>query len=106
MSFGSNFRCREIDRADIEATTSVLEQCFPNHEPGYWARALARVTEHRGVPGLPKYGYLLEADNRQIGVLLVICTKIPVRAQTRCRVNIASWYVEPQYRSYAPMLTS
>jgi len=105
-SLRSNFRCREIDRADIEATTRVLEQGFPNHEAGYWARALARLTENRGVPGMPKYGYLLEADNRQIGVLLVICSRMPVGAQTRCRVNIASWYVESQYRSYAPMLTS
>ncbi len=106
MPLRSNFRCREIDRVDIEATSRVLEQGFPSHEAGYWARALARLTEHRGVPGLPKYGYLLEADSRPIGVILVICSKMPAGAQTRCRVNIASWYVEREYRSYAPMLTS
>ncbi len=106
MSLPPKFRCREIDRADIEATINVLEQGFPNHDSNYWARALARLTEHRGVPGLPKYGYLLEVDSRPVGVILVIFSKIPVGPQTRCRANIASWYVEPQYRGYAPMLTS
>jgi hypothetical protein len=106
MPLRSSVRCREIDRADIEATISVLSQGFPNHDSNYWARALARLTEHRAPPGFPKYGYLLEADGRPIGVILVICSEMPDGSQTRYRVNIASWYVEPQYRSYAPMLTS
>jgi hypothetical protein len=102
----ARIRCREIEFADIDAAISILKQGFPNHHSNYWSRALARLTQYRGVPGLPKYGYLLEADDRPVGVLLVIYSEAPLGTQTIVRANIASWYVESQYRSHAAILTS
>ena len=99
-------RCREIEAADIDAVVGVLKEGFPNHGPDYWAQALERLTAHGGVPGRPKYGYLLEADGRIVGVLLVIFAAVASGAQTIVRANIASWYVESSYRSSAAMLTS
>jgi hypothetical protein len=99
-------RCREIEASDLQAAIGLLKEGFPSQDPEYWSHAFARLTDHRGVPGLPKYGYLLEADDRPVGVLLVIFSQMTHGSQTYIRANIASWYVQPHYRSHAPILTA
>src|SRR5262249_15623603 len=39
-------------------------------------------------------------------VLLLIHSRVPGCAEGRVRCNVACWYVEPQYRTYAAMLVS
>ena len=60
----------------------------------------------REVPeGFPRFGYLLDHDGTPVGALLLIHTARNDDGCTSIRCNLSSWYVEPAFRSYAPMLT-
>jgi len=85
---------------------ALLEKGFPERARAHWTRGLQRMLEHATPAGFPKYGYLLEADGRPVGVILVIFASVIVNGQTSIRGNVASWYVEPAFRGYATMLTS
>lgn len=66
---------------------------------------MAHLTLHAPPPSLPKYGYLLDSAGTPVGALLMICSKLPGAGEaTRC--NLSSWYVEPAFRTYAPLLVS
>jgi hypothetical protein len=99
-------RCRQIDETDIEAVASFLARGFPAHERGFWLDAFARLTKHEPPPGFPKYGYLLESDRVVVGAILLICSTLPADGAVTTRCNLSSWYVEPRFRPYAPMLVS
>src|SRR5207237_6050031 len=67
-------------------------------------RALACL-QAREVPAeMPRYGYLLENDGVAVGAILLIFATAPDRDAVRA--NVSSWYVEPAFRSYAPLLVS
>jgi hypothetical protein len=107
MSSGpTRIRCREIEPADIAPVVEILKEGFPRHAPNYWANAFVRMAKLPRVPGKPQFGYLLEADGVPVGVLLVIFKERAAGEATSLRANIASWYVKPEYRSYAPILNS
>jgi hypothetical protein len=99
-------RCRQIDEADIEAAASFLAHGFPTHDRGFWLDAFARLTKHEPPPGFPKYGYMLESDRVVVGAILLICSTLPADGAVTTRCNLSSWYVEPRFRPYAPMLVS
>ena len=84
----------------------LLARGFPERKPAHWQLGLQRMTVHATPPGFPKYGYLLECDAIPVGVILVIFSSMVAAGATLIRGNVASWYVEPRFRGYAPMLTS
>lgn len=92
--------------ADTSAVVALLERGFPERPHDHFARTLARLAAHRTPAGLPKFGYVLEADSTIVGVILVIFSTLNDGEETRVRGNVASWYVEPLFRGYAAMLTS
>jgi hypothetical protein len=95
-------RCRQIRTADLQAVADLLTRGFPDRPRKYWTTALARL-EARGAPeGCPQFGYLLEADGRAAGVLLLIFAE----REGRVRCNISSWYVEPAHRGHAAILAA
>jgi hypothetical protein len=55
---------------------------------------------------LPKYGYLLQHEGDTVGVILQIFSKVYSGGAPVTRCNVSSWYVEPEFRSYAPLLVS
>ena len=57
-------------------------------------------------PDLPKYGYLLEYDGALVGAILLIFAEMPAGGSLVPRCNLSSWYVEPEFRTYAPLLVS
>src|SRR6202140_475047 len=60
----------------------------------------------RGVPeGYPRFGYMLDNDGCPVGVLLLLYTSRRNGSATMIQCNLSSWYVEPAFRNYAPMLT-
>jgi hypothetical protein len=81
-------RCRQIEKADIEAVSSLLARGFPAHGRRFWLAAFAQLTRHDTPAGLPKYGYLLESDGAVVGAILLICSTIPAGTATvtRCWV--------------------
>jgi hypothetical protein len=99
-------RCRLIDKADIGAVASLLARGFPVHDRGFWLDAFAQLTRHEPPAGLPKYGYLLESAGVAVGAILLICSSIRAGGTETIRCNLSSWYVDPPFRAYAPLLVS
>jgi hypothetical protein len=53
---------------------------------------------------MPRYGYMLDAGGRPVGVILLISTLRSVGDFQKLFANLSSWYVEPNFRSYATLL--
>src|ERR1700733_14797550 len=72
----------------------------------FWTMALTRLATHKTPAGCPKFGYLLEVDNKPVGALLLIFAAIVVGGVETLRCNVSSWYVDPLFRAYATLLSS
>jgi hypothetical protein len=101
-----SIRCRQIAESDIDAITDLLARGFPGRSHAFWQQALKGLSKNAPPPGLPKYGYLLESGGVPVGTLLLICSTTRVGNKLAARCNLSSWYVEPAFRSYAPLLVS
>lgn len=99
-------RSREIRPDDIDRIANLLHTGFPERSRDHWLLTLNRLATHATPAGYPKFGYMLETDGTPVGVLLLIFSSMMVAGETRIRGNVASWYVEPSFRSHATMLTS
>jgi hypothetical protein len=106
VSAATALRCRQIETADIGAVASLLARGFPIHDREFWLKAFAQLSRHEPPAGLPKYGYLLAMGDTIVGALLLICSTIRTGATTATRCNLSSWYVDPEFRAYAPMLVA
>lgn len=98
-------RCRQIADGDLDDLADLLKRGFgARRTHAFWRRALACL-QARAVPAdMPRYGYLLENDGAAVGAILLIFTTTP--GGDALRANVSSWYVEPAFRSYAPLLVS
>jgi hypothetical protein len=99
-----SIRCREIGEADADGVATLLKQGFPNRNRAFWLGAFDRLRRHRTPSGFPKYGYLLESGGEPVGAILLIFSSFGADSAIRC--NVSSWYVEPNFRSYASLLVS
>jgi hypothetical protein len=99
-------RCRQIDEGDVAAVADLLTRGFPNRNRQFWLHALDQLTRRAPPRGLPKYGYLLETGGVPVGAILLICSTMPAGGTLAPRCNLSSWYVEPAFRAYAPLLVS
>src|SRR5437868_14816498 len=97
--------CREIGIADLGAIADLLTRGFPIRSRDYWIAGLRRLSVRETPDSFPRFGYMLEHDRRPVGALLLIHTARNDDGCTSIRCNLSSWYVEPAFRSYAPMLT-
>ena len=98
-------RCREIGQADLGAIADLLARGFPIRSRDYWIDGLRRLSVRETPDSFPRFGYMLEHDGTPVGALLLIHTARNDSGRTTIRCNLSSWYVEPAFRSYAPMLT-
>lgn len=98
-------RCREIGEGDIAAVAELLTRGFVGRSRGYWMQGLRRQAARAVPPGYPRFGYMLDNEGAPAGVLLLIYTSRGGEAGAEIRCNLSSWYVEPTFRNYAPMLT-
>jgi len=99
-------RCRQITDTDVAGITALLTRGFPSRHEQFWRHALAQLRSRHPPPGLPKYGYLLESGHDLVGAILLICSEVHTGGGLVKRCNLSSWYVEPEFRSYAPLLVS
>ena len=98
-------RCREITESDVDKIADLLTRGFVGRSREYWIQGLRRQA-FRPVPeGYPRFGYMLDDDGTPVGVLLLIYTARKDGEETVIRCNLSSWYVDPAYRNYAPLLT-
>jgi hypothetical protein len=98
--------CRQIADTDVAGITALLTRGFPSRREQFWRRALQQLGSRQPPPGLPKYGYLLQSGDAPVGAILMICSQVRTRDGLARRCNLSSWYVEPAFRSYAPLLVS
>lgn len=102
----SALRCRPVTEADLAAVATLLAEGFPDRTGAYWTRALEVLRTRDAPSGYPRFGLVLEADERCVGVLLQIYARLTENGAPAVRCNLSSWYVQPAYRSYAPLLVS
>jgi hypothetical protein len=106
MSVPPRVSWRQIVEADLAGVADLLTRGFPVRDLDYWKRAFARLRARRGPPGLPPFGYLLECGGVPVGVVLTIGSVRPSGDKPAVLCNLSSWYVEPAFRAYAPLLIS
>jgi hypothetical protein len=102
----SQIACREIQPRDIDAIADLLQTGFPERGRQHWLQTLTRLADHITPLGYPKFGYMLESQGRPVGVLLLIFSSTPVEGGLQIRANVASWYVDPAFRTHAIILTA
>jgi hypothetical protein len=99
-------RCREITAGDVGAVADLLTRGFPGRPRAYWLAGLQRQAVRTVPGGYPRYGYLLEAAGAVVGVLLLMYSEEASAGEGVLTCNVASWYVEPQFRSQASLLSA
>jgi hypothetical protein len=97
-------RCREIASDDLDAVAGLLTRGFVGRSRDYWMKGLRRQAAREVPDGYPRFGYMLDHDGAPAGVLLLICSNRGDGHAPEIRCNLSSWYVEPAFRNYAPML--
>jgi hypothetical protein len=98
-----SIRCRQIGEADIGAVADLLTRGFVGRRRDYWLAGLRRQAVRAMPQNYPRFGYMLERNGTPVGVLLLLYTARGDGSEIRC--NLSSWYVEPESRNYAPLLT-
>jgi len=98
-------RCCEIGAADLGAIAELLTRGFAGRSLDYWMGGLKRQATREVPEGYPRFGYMLDHEGTPVGVLLLIFSAREQHGETVVRCNLSSWYVEPAFRNYAPMLT-
>ena len=100
-------RCRPIAEADLADVAALLTRGFPDRTLDYWRRALDRLRTREAPADYPRFGLMLEAGSACVGVLLQVYARLAQGdAPGALRCNVSSWYVEPAFRGYAPLLAS
>lgn len=99
-----SIRCREITPADLEGVIDLLTIGFWRLPRNHWVKVFDRLMRHQTPEGFPKYGYLLENNGVVVGVLLLIFTARAVNGLGSIWCNESSYYVDPRFRPYAPVL--
>jgi hypothetical protein len=94
---------REITDADIEPVINLLTRGFPNPRR-YWQTGLERLRTRNAPSDMPRYGYMLDAAGRPVGVILSISSLRWMGDRQELFSNLSSWYVEPAFRSFANLL--
>ena len=89
----------------MDAVAELLTRGFVGRSLEYWMQGLQRQAACEVPDGYPRFGYMLHNDGRPVGVLLLLYTSRMIGAETAIQCNLSSWYVEPAFRNYAPMLT-
>jgi hypothetical protein len=102
----AKIRCREIADPDLDAIANLLTRGFVGRPRDYWVRGLRRQGERAVPDGYPRYGYLLENQGTPVGVLLLLFSVKAAGQESSVCCNVSSWYVEPLFRSYAPLLAA
>jgi hypothetical protein len=98
-------RVREIGDGDLGEVATLLGKGF-QRPSGYYAYALDQLARHPTPAGCPRFGYLMETQGRVVGAILLIFSAFTSTGSCQLRCNVTSWYVEPEYTSYAALFAS
>jgi hypothetical protein len=95
---------REIREADLPAIAALLKRGFAFRSIDYWLRGLARHANRPRPAGYPTFGYCIDHQGVLVGVILLLFSEVRAGAETIIRCNLSSWYVEPSFRAFAPLM--
>ena len=98
-------RCREITETDIDTVAELLTRGFVGRSREYWMQGLRRQAACEVPDGYPRFGHMLDHAGMAVGVLLQLYTSRIIDGEPSIHCNLSSWYVDPEFRNYAPMLT-
>jgi hypothetical protein len=98
-------RCREIADTDLDAVAELLTRGFAGRSREYWLQGLHRQAARQVPQGYPRFGYMLDHGGMPVGVLLLLYSARGIEVEVEIQCNLSSWYVEPAFRNYAPLLT-
>jgi hypothetical protein len=100
----ASLRVREIRDADLPAIAALLNRGFAFRSIDYWLRGLERHANRPRPAGYPTFGYCLDHDGAPVGVILLLFSKVRAGTENIIRCNVSSWYVEPAFRAFAPLM--
>jgi hypothetical protein len=100
----ARLRVREIGEADLGAIAALLHRGFAFRSIVYWLRGLERHANRPRPPAYPTFGYCLDHGGAPVGVILLLFSEAHAGAETIIRCNVSSWYVEPSFRAFAPLM--
>jgi hypothetical protein len=101
-----NLRLRLIDKNDRSGVVALLREGFPRRSVAYWEQAWDRLIMLEKPEELNQLGHVIDVGGRIVGVILIITARALFVESSKKRANLSSWYVHPDYRSYAAMLLS
>ena len=98
-------RSREIRDDDCGMLAEFLGNGlgYSNHQ---FQLIFQQLAKHSTPEGFPRYGYVLESDDKIVGAILLIFSRIWSDGVPRIRCHVTSWCVEPDFRTYATLFTS
>lgn len=99
-------RFREIQEGDLDAIADLLTRGFAIRKRDYWMGGLHRLGIRSVPSGVPRYGYMMEHDNKPVGCLLHIYSTKMLDGHLVTCCNVSSWYFVPEFRNYAALLAS
>lgn len=99
-------RCRLINENDLDRVADLLCEGFSGRARQGWVNGLNKMHCREVPEGAPRFGHCLDAGGRLVGVILLIASSRLVDGMPANFTNVASWYVNPDYRAYAQLLVS
>ena len=96
-------KLRPLALSDQDAAIRLLCEGFPRRDVFYWQKAWSNLQRLEKPSGNSQFGYVIEDGRQIVGVLFVIASKQQVETSNN-RANLSSWYVKPEYRSFATLL--
>jgi len=100
----AKLRVREIREADLSAVAGLLNRGFGFRSIYYWLRGLERHARRPRPANYPAFGYCLDHDGVPVGVILLLFSEVRAGAEMVVRCNVSSWYAEPAFRAFAPLM--
>lgn len=98
---------KPIEKDDWQAATKILNRGFQECPPKIWSNFLKRIRTIETTGITQRIGYLLQNDGDDVGIMLTLRSRRNEEdGGTREVVNLAGWYVDEQYRWYAPRMFS
>jgi hypothetical protein len=103
---GAKLKVREIREADLGAVARLLHQGFSYRSVDYWQRGLERHARRPRPANYPAFGYCLDRGGAVVGVILLLFSEVRAGTEMVVRCNVSSWYAEPAFRPFAPMMVN
>ena len=83
----------EIADFGHRSVITLLTRGFPSPRR-YWEVGFERLRTRCVPPDMPRYGYVLEADGKPVGVILLISSLRWIGDRRELFSNLSNWYVE------------